>query len=164
MNLTSDQLKSPYHNLRQMAFNLPTEKIVSSDLPEKNKAYGIIMDWESSEGLATMPAFETGDVSMYLSTGGGIIGGGNYERVQNAVQEYIKLGHQFLPIAKGTNATPTPENGNVRFYFLTQNGIYFLEESLQNLKNEDSKLSSLYEEAMKVLNELKKTFEYELVN
>jgi hypothetical protein len=38
--------------------------------------YGVIMDWDLGNGIMTLVTYKTGDASMYLSSGGGVIGGG----------------------------------------------------------------------------------------
>ena len=122
---------------------------------EQIKAYGIIMDWSlGDDGIVTLTCFETGDASMYLSSGGGIIGGGKHENVSNAVIQYLKIGQKYLEKAEKIIETPLPDKDMINFYFLTNNGKYLGQESISNIENESSKWLGLFYEANKVLTEL----------
>jgi len=47
-----------------------------------------LMDWGAGGGVATLAAFDDGTVSLYTSTGGGIIGAGSHETVRTAATAF----------------------------------------------------------------------------
>ena len=96
---------------------------------------------------------------MYLSSGGGVIGGGQHENVRQSVFTYVQLGQEFLSKSKKTESTPLPDKDSVRFYLLTNKGTYYAQEEMKNIENESSDWLRLFEEANKVLAELRKTTE-----
>ena len=51
--------------------------------------YGAVMDWALESGLATLFALEDGTASLYLSSGGGVIGGGFHEPVRHAAKAFL---------------------------------------------------------------------------
>ena len=154
----SEQQENPFNDLRQMALSATPEQL---GLPtsDENKVFGIVMDWDLGDGIATVAAYETGDASMYLSSGGGVIGGGQHDNVRQAVFPYVQLGQEFLSESKRTESTPLPGKDCVRFYLLTNKGTYYAQEKMKNIENESSDWLRLFEEANKVLTELRLTTE-----
>ena len=79
----------------------------------------VVYDWNVGSGVATLVAFEDGTTSVYLSTGGGIIGTGSHESVKRAAaafrNEAARLRSRFTP----AEAFPLPESGESRFYLVT---------------------------------------------
>jgi len=156
---TPEQQENPFNGLRDMALNVTPEQLGIETAPEETRVFGMVMDWDLGGDIATVSAYKTGDASMYLSSGGGVIGGGQYENVRAAVSPYIALGQEFLLKTEKTATTPLPAPGCVRFYFLTNDGIYAAQERMQNLENESSEWLTLFEAANKVLTELRLTTE-----
>jgi len=153
----SQESENPFNGLRQMALDVTPEQLGIEKTNDKIKVFGIVMDWNLGEGIATVSAFETGDASMYLSSGGGVIGGGQHENVRKTVLEYIEIGKGYIQKTKKTKETPLPKKDMVNFYFLTSHGKYFGEESIANIENEKSEWIKLFEEANNVLTELRLT-------
>src|SRR5688500_6800465 len=71
--------ENPYEGLRNMALGTTQKDLQLSLADGKTVVYAVVMDWNMGEGVATTVAYQTGDASMYLSSGGGIIGGGQHE-------------------------------------------------------------------------------------
>ena len=154
----SEQQENPFNGLRQLALSATPEQL-GLETSEETKVFGIVMDWDLGDGIATVIAYETGDASMYLSSGGGVIGGGQHDNVRQAVSPYVQLGQGFLTKAVKTESTPLPDKNCVRFYLLTNKGIYCAQEKMKNIENESSDWFRLFEEANKVLTELRLTTE-----
>jgi hypothetical protein len=151
--------ENPFDGLRDMALGVTAEQLGLQITDEQTKVYGIVMDWDLGDGIATVSAYETGDASMYLNTGGGVIGGGQHENVRNAVFPYVAKGQSFLDKATLTESTPLPDKNCVRFYFLTNKGKFMVQENMKNIEAETSEWLTLFEEANKVLSELRLTSE-----
>lgn len=132
------QLKeNSYDGLRQMAFGVSTEQLGLTDL-KSGDIYGVIMDWDLGKGIMSLITYKTGDASMYLSTGGGVIGGGQHENVNKASKQFVKLADKYLDKAVKTDLTPIPDKNCVRFYFLTTKGKYYAQEQMINFENKTS--------------------------
>lgn len=154
----TEQQENPFNDLRQMALSATPEQL-GLETPDETEVFGIVMDWDLGDGIATVAAYETGDASMYLSSGGGVIGGGQHDNVRQAVFPYVQLGQGFLTKAEKTESTPLPDKDCVRFYLLTNKGIFYSQEKMKNIESENSDWLKLFEEANKVLTELRLTTE-----
>jgi hypothetical protein len=151
--------ENAFVGLRNMAFSRTPEQLKLSLPTNKTIVYGIVMDWEINGAIATIVSYQTGDASLYLSTGGGVIGGGQHENVSSAAKHFVSLGQSFLDKAKKTEKTTLPETGVIKFYLLTNKGIFVDQEQMKNFENRSSTWLSLFDHANILLTELQKTAE-----
>ena len=113
------------------------------------------MDWDIGEGTATLVSFTTGDASLYLSSGGGFIGGGGHDNVIKATNNFIKKSESYLDRASLTEATPLPDKNGLTFYFLTNKGKFKATEQMENIESEKSQWLDLFTEANKLITEIR---------
>jgi hypothetical protein len=151
--------ENAYEELRNMAFKVTPEQLELSLPKDKTIVYGVVMDWEMGGATATTVAFQTGDASLYLSTGGAVIGGGQHQNVNSASKQFISLGQTFLDKTIKTEMTVLPAINEVKFYLLTNKGIYVGQEQMKNFENNSSTWLKLFEEGNNVLSELRKISE-----
>lgn len=152
---TVDPNNNPYQDLRNLAFGATIEQI-GVELPvDQAKIYGIIMDWDLGEGTATLVAFLSGDASLYLSSGGGVIGGRGHENVKQAATAFINKAENYLNKTVKTDSTPLPGKDGVKFYFLTNKGKFVGEEEVRNFDNNSSLWLDLFEEGNKLITEIR---------
>lgn len=144
-----------FQDLRNMALGVTPEQLQIALPTDQTKVYGVVMDWDLGEGIATFISFSTGDASMYLSSGGGLIGGGHHENVSNAVKIFIDKAQQYLDNTTKIDTTPLPDKNCVRFYFMTNQGKFTAQENLNNFENNSSLWLPLFEEGNKVISELR---------
>src|SRR6185312_10473575 len=88
-------------------------------------------------------------------TGGGILGGGSHENVNKAAKQFISIAQKYLDMATKTDSTALPVSGNVKFYLLTNNGIFIGEDEIKNFENGSSSWTEMFFEGNKVLTELR---------
>ena len=70
------------------------------------------MDWGVEHGTATVVAFSDGSASVYLSNGGGFLGGGeSHESVRKAAQKMVSIAAEFQPQTIETKTYPLPQRG-----------------------------------------------------
>ncbi|MBS1773347.1 MAG: hypothetical protein JST82_10845 [Bacteroidetes bacterium] len=148
---------NPYEGLRNQAFSITPEQIGITLDKSQTKVYGVIMDWNVGDGVVTLVSFLSGDASMYLSSGGAVIGGGQHINIKNAALSFIHKSESDLKNASESKTNELPGNDVIKFYLLTNNGRFELEEKMENIENKSSTLSSLFEEANKVITELRLT-------
>lgn len=84
----------------------------------------VLMDWHVDRGTVTVMAAADGSASLYLSSGGGFVGGGErypalHAAALHAVAVATSLQSQFEP----TEMTALPALGDVTFYVTTGAGI-----------------------------------------
>lgn len=152
-----DPNNNPYLDLRNMALNATPEQIAIELPKDKTKIYGVVMDWDLGEGTATLVAFMTGDASLYLSSGGGVIGGIGHENVNIAVKNFISNSETHINKTTKTETTPLPEKNEVKFYFLTNNGKLVGQENMANFENNTSEWLTLFEEGNNLITEIRKS-------
>jgi hypothetical protein len=104
----------------------------------KTIAYGVIMDWNIGQAIVTVVAFQTGDASMYVSTGQIYIGGYAHKNIRNAGLAFVSEAQSYLAKAIVTDNTSLPGKGCVKFYILTNKGKYTFQETIENLENKCS--------------------------
>ena len=151
--------KNHYEDLRNMALAITPEQLHISIPPDQTKVFGVVMDLDLGRGIATFVSFETGDASMYLSSGGGIIGAKGRENVAIAAKAFVNKAQSYLDKTARIDTTPLPDKDCVRFYFLTNKGIFTAEERFENFSKNNSLWLPLFEEGNKVITELRMTEE-----
>jgi len=149
-----DSENNPYLMLRAAALEMKSATLGIET--SKNDVFGVIMDWGLEEGTSTLVVFETGDVSMYYSSGGGMIGGITHEEVRKAGEIFLSNCKGFIKNAEVLQDLNLPTKDFVRFYFLTDDGILIAEESMRNFEKGDSKWLELFIAANNVITEFTK--------
>lgn len=147
--------ENAFEGLRNMAFSATPEQLQLSLPKDKTVVYGLIMDWGIDGATATIVSYQTGDASMYLSSGGGVIGGGQHQSVNTAAKQFVSSAQTYLDKAIKTETTDLPITDQVKFYFLTNKGKFVGQELIKNFENKSSEWLKLFEEGNKVLTELR---------
>ena len=147
---------NPYNDLRNAAFNMTIVQLGLENLKD-NEVYGVIMDWAIGEGIMTLITYKTGDASMYLSTGGGVIGGGQHENVNVKSKIFVEQAEKYFTQSTKTDSIQLPDKNYVKFYFLTKSGKYFAQEHMTNFENKSSFWMDYFNEANMVITELRLT-------
>lgn len=150
MNHTQENQTSLYTNLRKRALGITADQIESPSSISESKVFGVMIDWELEEGLASLVAYLSGDASIYFSQGGGIIGGGNFENVRNEVFSLLEVAQGLIEKATKIEEIPFPEKGACRIMLFTKQGFYCLEEKSEELNSTNSKWGSFLSQAKKV--------------
>ena len=150
-----DPNNNPYQDLRNLALGATMEQIGVQFPSDQTKIYGVIMDWDVGEGTATLVTFLSGDASLYLSSGGGVIGGSGHDNVKNAAAAFINKAEKYLSKTVKTDSTPLPGKDGVKFYFLTNKGKFFGQEEVKNFDNNSSPWLDLFEEGNKLITEIR---------
>lgn len=150
-----DSKNNPYQDLRNLALGVTMEQIGVQFPSDQTKIYGVIMDWDLGEGTATLVAFLSGDASLYLSSGGGFIGGRGHDNLKQAAATFIKKAEQYLNKTAKTDDTPLPNKDEVKFYFLTNKGKLVGQEEVKNFDNNSSQWLDLFEEGNKLITEIR---------
>ncbi len=145
--------ENPYSGFRNQSLAVTPDQLELKLDSNRTIAYGIVMDWDIGKAVATVVSFQTGDASLYISAGQIHIGGYAHENIKNAALTFINEGQQYITKAKLTIETPMPDKGCVRFYFLTNKGKYFLQDAVENIENEKSDLTNLFNLGNRVITE-----------
>ena len=110
------------------------------------------MDWGVNNGTATVVAVADGTVSIYLSSGGGSLGGGQgYAAIREAGQKFLNLAKESLPKMQKTTEYPLPARGQVYFYVRTGEGVFTARTSQEELNTRSHPLRSLGDAAQEII-------------
>jgi hypothetical protein len=142
-------------DLRNMALNVTPEQLLLSLPTDQAKVFGVVMDWDLGDGTMTLITYQTGDASMYLSNGGGVIGGGQHENVSKASKEFVSMAQNYLDKSSIADTITLPDKDCFKFCFLTNKGKFVAQENIGNIENKSSKWLDLFENANNVITELR---------
>jgi hypothetical protein len=110
------------------------------------------MDWGVNNGTATVVAVADGTVSIYLSSGGGSLGGGQgHAPIREAGQKFLNLAKESLPKMQKTTEYPLPGRGQVYFYVRTGAGVFTARTSQEELNSHSHPLRSLGDAAQEII-------------
>jgi hypothetical protein len=149
-----DPENNPYNDLRGQVFSATPEQIGLTNTDDE-RPYAIVMDMGMEEGTATLVSIIDGNASMYLSSGGGVIGGFGHENCKKAAIDFVNMGQDYFTKMVSVDSFPLPKADNVRFYILTNKGKYSIEEAIEKIENDKSDWGQLFFEGQKVITELR---------
>jgi len=130
--------------LRAQALELGAEKVGLSPSREHPHIWGILMEIGYPEAVATLMALADDTVSLYFSSGGGVIGAGAHEPVRATLPGFFAEAEAHLGEFADAADTPLPEAGRVRFYVRTFDGTRTAEAAEGDLGNMRHALSPLF--------------------
>lgn len=159
MNESAPEPAQVYLQLRSRTLSLGPKDVGLAPSIEAPHVWGVVMETGYAVGSMTLISLADGTTSLYFSTGGGMLGRGDYPPVAEASRAFIEEAevHQSeLPL---TSDHPLPGVGEVRFIIMTYTGMraeVFLEEELTQGHHP---LSTLYARAQNTLNQLRQSAE-----
>ena len=143
--------KDVYQGLRNLALTGSRAKLGLPATSEPTDPWGIMMDWGVTRGTATVVAFSDGSASIYLSSGGGFLGGQAHESIRNAAKAMVAAAARCRHQAHAVTSYPLPQQGEVAFYFLTDAGVFTASAPQDALSSHRHPLSELGEAAQAVI-------------
>ena len=144
-------------SLRQMVLSLKSGDIGISASTFPHEVWGILMETGYDSGAFTLAVLADGTVSLYFSTGGGVIGAGEHESVRRPAGSFIGLTNRYVSEAKPSKTQPLPSEGQTIFDFLTNSGIRSYSAKEMDLGEGRDKLSELFHSGHAVIAEVRKT-------
>jgi hypothetical protein len=147
-----------YRKLRERALAVTTKELGLDPDPQA-PIHAVIMETGYPDAVATFACFRDGTVSLYLSTGGGVIGGGQHETVQRACLEMLSItneyAHDFIAACERVSTFPLPGQGEVFFYLATTDGVYQARCREEALAQQRDPFSALFNNCQAVMSELR---------
>ena len=123
MSDTYRSSREVYLALRQQALATRRTEVGIPAPPSEAPAWGILMETAYPGATATLLALCDGTTSLYLSSGGGVIGGHAHESVRQANTALIETANQYYQHLKPSESFPLPAEGHTLFYVLTDSGV-----------------------------------------
>jgi hypothetical protein len=120
--------------------------------------HAVLMDWHVGNGTASVLAAADGTASIYLSSGGGFIGGGQrYPAIREAAHHAVLLATGLLSQLEITEKTDLPPSGDVYFYVTTSRGMRLAIAKEVNLRDGTDPLAALGATMQKIVTDYRLT-------
>jgi len=104
----------------------------------------VLMDWHVGSGWASVLAAVDGTASIYLSSGGGYLGGGQkHASIRDAARLAIELATRLLSSFNVCDSTRLPDPGTVHFYVKKGSELLFARASEEKLRQGSDPLLQL---------------------
>jgi hypothetical protein len=145
--------KDVYIGLRNTMLQGSRSKFGLTATAKPTEPWGVLMDWGVQKGTASVVAMSDGSASVYLSSGGGYIGGIGQEPIRRAAQKAVEVARAVRLPSQPTTDYPLPEQHGVFFYFLTDAGVFVLRTSEQELNSSRHPLRELGDAMQRVITE-----------
>jgi hypothetical protein len=110
--------------LRRQAFEMRLEPGRAKGSANTPLSFGLIHEFWQRGVLVTLAAFATGDLSLYFSNGGGILGGIQHKEVADLVRKTIPLLGPLTPQLQRSDDIEPPKPGEITFTILTGDGRF----------------------------------------
>ena len=146
---------NPYEGVRAHALRVTPGDLGLKLRPGDPSVYGVVMDWSLPEGTATVVAYSTGDASVYLDSGGGVIGGFAHSKVREAARRWMQVAETRLTSFSRTTTFERPGAGQVRFFVLTTHGAMTATVTEAELSAGGHVLSPVWNAGQQVMAELR---------
>lgn len=146
-----------YFGLRETMLRSTRDKLGIPAPTTPVEPWGVLMDWGVPAGSATVVAMSDGNASIYLSSGGGFLGGGqSHESIRNAAKQTVEVAKTVQSLTHSTTEYPLPGRGQVNFYLLTDSGVFTGSASDEDLQSHRSPLCRLGDAAQNVITEYRR--------
>jgi hypothetical protein len=121
------------------------------------RVWAVFMEMGLDTGIASLVAVADGTTSLYLSTGGGVIGAGEHDEVRHASEAFLDATEAHLDRLQPASQAPLPQTGAIRFHALTFDSIRSAEVAEGELADGRSELTPLFYAGNDVLTQIRLT-------
>lgn len=119
----------------------------------------VLMDWHVDRGTVTVLAAADGTASLYLSGGGGFIGGGQrYGEIREAALHAVSVARSHQSHFEPTELTGLPALGDVTFYLICSDGVRVAVASEARLRAGTDPLAALGGAMQRIVTEYRLRF------
>ena len=146
---------NPAVELRLRALQVTAAELGIEPTEGSPQVLGLVMDMTYPNGVATLVAFVDGTVSLYTSTGSGIIGGGSHPQVVTASRALLRIAEDHRSDFRPDTSDEPPPVGAVTIRVLTDHGRVAATEEEVVLGEGRSPLSPVFHAAHAVITEVR---------
>ena len=141
--------------LREQALTVRPDELGLAPTTARQHVWGVLMELGYPQAVATLVALGDGTTSLYISTGGGIIGAGEHPPVRAAAERFLGAIESHLAGFQPAAETPLPQTGRVRFYVRTFTDTLGAEADEQDLGHGRHQLSPVFHAGHAVITEMR---------
>jgi hypothetical protein len=144
-----------YLQLRSRTLGLTPEEVSLAPTGEAPHVWSVLMETGYEVGFATLVSLADGTTSLYYSTGGGMLGSGDYAPLAKASRALVAQAELLLDSFAPTSDFPLPGVGQVRFILRTFSDTLSTAASVKSLTEVGHPLTPLFTRAQNVLTQLR---------
>jgi hypothetical protein len=144
-----------YLQLRERILTLDPAEVGYHSSPVLPHVWGVVMETGYPVGYATLVALADGTTSLYYSTGGGMLGSGEYTPIAESSRALIAEAEFHLEQIPPTSDFQLPQVGQVRIILLTFTGIHGEAVPEKTLATGEHPLSTLFTRARETMEQLR---------
>jgi len=144
-----------YQDLRSMVLHLDPSTLAMPDGTPWGGAAVALMEIGLPKGTASVVAIADGTVSMYVSTGGGVIGAGAHVAVRGVAERFRTVAAESRDQLRRSDDFPLPAAGEVRFQVRTMDGDFSGAAPEAALRAGRHPLTALYRAGQDLLTEIR---------
>ena len=144
-----------YRDLRSIALGVDPGSIEVQDDEPWSGAAVAVMELNIDGAIATIVTIADGSTSMYLSSGGGVIGAGEHAAVRAVAQRFRTVAAELRGLFERSATFPTPEAGEVRFHLRMLDGGFTAAAPESPLRSGRHALAALYAAGQDVITEVR---------
>ena len=122
---------------------------------EPGKAWGVVMETGYPGAVASLVTFADGSASLYFSTGGGVIGGGEHASVNQAAKAFVATASTEMQHFQPAASYPPPGEGITTFYVRSAGGLQMASVPESELGAGLHPLSKLFDAGQSVITQLR---------
>ncbi len=154
-NTTTPKYTDSYDGKRQLALQVTPTQLGLAVQPAVTKVHGLVIDWDMNGTVLTLTAYITGAANAFLSSGSFLTGAGSNPSVAENAAVLVQIAQGYLGRCMPVNDTGLPLPGTVRFYLLTNKGVFAAQEMLAAIESDMSPWAELFYRANGMLEEIK---------
>jgi len=117
--------------------------------------WAVVMDTGFPKGAASLVCLADGNASLYLTTGGGVIGGFAHEKVRTASVSFVQMAKGYRQSFSGVKEFSLPVEGRTAFYVRVNGDVLRAEASENDLAEGRHPLSKLFYAGQEVITQLR---------
>jgi len=155
MNTASPQPAPTYLQIRERILHLDPADLGLAPTNASAQVWGVVVEMGYDAGTAMLLALADGTTSLHYSTGGGLVGRGDYAPIAQAAKSLVVEAQKHLWQMSLTQDFPLPQIGQVRFLLLAYKGIYAAEAPKMSLASGEHPLASLFQRSQESLGQMR---------
>jgi hypothetical protein len=150
-----DPPQEPWPELRSLLLSTRPGELGLTATDRLPRVWGALMEMNAGSAVVTVASLADGTTSLYLSTGGGILGGGDHPAVRAATYKFLDAIEAGLDNLTPVTELPLPGPGRFRLHALTYWSPGTLEAVESDVVTGRSPYSPMFQAGNEVITQLR---------